>query len=43
MVWLRIYIDLTGDNEEHLRQEIAIIEELLAEQPDSKCTSMTRP
>ena len=43
IVSLRIYNDFTGENEEQLRQEIAIIEELLGEQPDSKCKSMSRP
>lgn len=32
-----MYNKFTGENEEQLRQEIAIIEELLDEQPDSKC------
>lgn len=39
----RIYNTSTGENEEQLLQEIAIIEELLGEQPDSKCKSMSRP
>ena len=37
---LPVYNEFTGENEEQLRQEITIIEELLAEQPDSKCKSM---
>lgn len=43
VVSLRIYNQFTGENEEQLRQEIAIIEELLGEQPDSKCESISRP
>lgn len=39
----RNYNRFTGENEEQLLQEIAIIEELLGEQPDSKCKSMSRP
>ena len=40
-VLLRIYNKFAGENEEQLRQEIGIIEELLAEQPDSKCKSVS--
>jgi hypothetical protein len=43
MVSPRVYNESTGENEEQLRQEITIIEELLDEQPDSKCKSMSRP
>lgn len=40
---LQNYNEFIGESEEQLRQEIAIIEELLAEQPDSRCKSMPRP
>ena len=36
-----VFNEFKGENEEQLRQEISIIEELLGEQPDSRCKSMS--
>ena len=35
--YVRSLFRFTGNNEDQLRREIAVIEELLSEQPNSKC------